>query len=252
MDNAVMDEEINLLSDDSIAKVKALLACMEAGDLKETQNHFEDLVEVRENEMYQEIGKLTRELHESINTFGQDESLVNIAEDEFPDARQRLAHVITMTDEAANTTLSSVEESLPLCEKVIGSTTDVESEWKRFSNRELTISEFKILSGNLQKYFTDNIEHASKINEHLTKVLMAQGFQDLTSQIIKRVISLVEEVEKSMIGIIQLSGGNVNDKVKAKDDDPGALDGPVVPGLETTGTVSGQDEVDDLLSSLGF
>ena len=252
MDDAVMDCDINLLSEDSIAKVKNLLACMESGDLEKTQDQFEELVEVRENEMYQEIGKLTRELHESINTFAQDDSLLNIAEDEFPDARQRLAHVITMTDEAANNTLSAVEESMPLCDKVISSTKEVESEWKRFSNRELTVNEFKTLSGNLQNYFTNNIENASKVNDLLTNVLMAQGFQDLTSQIIKRVISLVEEVEISMVDIIKLASTKSNETDNKKIDDPAALDGPVVPGLEASGTVSGQDEVDDLLSSLGF
>lgn len=239
----------NLLSDESIAMVKALLVSMEEGDLEKSQDYIDDLAEVRENVMYQEIGKLTRELHDSINTFGQDESLMNIAEDEFPDARQRLAHVITMTDEAANNTLSAVEESMPLCDQVLNSTKSVEDEWKRFSNRELTLNEFKALSGTLKDYFETNSKNSEKINENLTKVLMAQGFQDLTSQIIKRVISLVEEVETSMVSIIKLSGSKVT---KDSNDDPGALDGPVVPGLESSGTVSGQDEVDDLLSSLGF
>lgn len=239
----------NLLSDESIAMVKALLVSMEEGDLEKSQDYIDDLAEVRENVMYQEIGKLTRELHDSINTFGQDESLMNIAEDEFPDARQRLAHVITMTDEAANNTLSAVEESMPLCDQVLNSTKSVEDEWKRFSNRELTLNEFKALSGTLKDYFEANSKNSEKINENLTKVLMAQGFQDLTSQIIKRVISLVEEVETSMVSIIKLSGSKVT---KDSNDDPAALDGPVVPGLESSGTVSGQDEVDDLLSSLGF
>lgn len=239
----------NLLSDESIAMVKALLVSMEEGDLEKSQDYIDDLAEVRENVMYQEIGKLTRELHDSINTFGQDESLMNIAEDEFPDARQRLAHVITMTDEAANNTLSAVEESMPLCDQVLNSTKSVEDEWKRFSNRELTLNEFKALSGTLKDYFETNSKNSEKINENLTKVLMAQGFQDLTSQIIKRVISLVEEVETSMVSIIKLSGSKVT---KDSNDDPAALDGPVVPGLESSGTVSGQDEVDDLLSSLGF
>lgn len=246
------EQDNHLLSDESIAMVKGLLISMEEGDLEKAQDYIDDLAEVRENVIYQEIGKLTRELHDSINTFGQDEKLANIAEDEFPDARQRLAHVITMTDEAANNTLSAVEESMPLCDEVISATQNVENEWKRFSNRELTLTEFKSLSEKLPSYFSANMEHATKINEHLTKVLMAQGFQDLTSQIIKRVIGLVEEVETSMVNIIQLAGSKPKKTNASKDDDPAALDGPVVPGLESSGTVSGQDEVDDLLSSLGF
>jgi len=246
-----MEQENNLLSTESIDVVKNLLASMEAGDLQKSQDYLDELTEIRESDMYQEIGKLTRELHDSINTFGLDDRLTDMASDEFPDARQRLAHVITMTDEAANNTLTAVEESMPLCDRLISETTSIKNEWQRFSNREITLAEFKKLSEELKSYFEENSSSAAKINEYLNNVLMAQGFQDLTSQIIKRVISLVEEVETSMVNIIQLAGTKTKDSPDSKVDDSG-LDGPVVPGLESSGTVSGQDEVDDLLSSLGF
>lgn len=247
-----MEQQHNFISTENIEKVKNLLASMEAGELEKSQDFLDELAEMRESELYQEIGKLTRELHDSINTFGLDDRLTDIAEDEIPDARQRLAHVITMTDEAANNTLTAVEESMPLCDQVLSATRSVENEWQRFSNRELTITEFKKLSTELKSYFETNSNSAVKINEHLNKVLMAQGFQDLTSQIIKRVISLVEEVETSMVNIIQLAGTKSNNSAKSEKDSSGKLEGPVIPGLESSGTVSGQDEVDDLLSSLGF
>ena len=90
--------------------------------------------------------------------------------------------------------------------------------------------------------------------------MMAQDFQDLTGQIIRRVINLVQEVEDNLVELIRLSGSvesAVADKVPAQKSCPdGAVMqglGPQVPGLgETAGAVSGQDEVDDLLSSLGF
>lgn len=247
-----MEEQHDLLSSDCVEKVKSLLACVEAGEVEKAKEYIDDLAEIRENEMYQEIGKLTRELHDSINTFGMDDRLTDLAEDEIPDARQRLAHVITMTDEAANNTLTAVEESIPLCDQVLAQTRDIKNSWERFSNRELTLKEFKELSGELRKYFESNSNNAAMINEHLNKVLMAQGFQDLTSQIIKRVISLVEEVETSMINIIQLAGSRSGSTENENEEDPAKLSGPVVPGLEENTTVSGQDEVDDLLSSLGF
>jgi len=253
MDSSVMEQEQSLLSNENITKAKQLIGFMEAGDLEKAQDCIDELADIRENEMYQEIGKLTRELHDSINTFGLDDRLADIASDEIPDARQRLAHVITMTDEAANNTLAAVEDSMPLCDQLLSETQNIETEWKRFSNREITLTEFKELSGDLKNYFSTNISSAEKINENLTKVLMAQGFQDLTSQIIKRVISLVEEVETNMVNIIQLAGTKSNKSdSKEKIEEHGGLDGPVVPGLEASGTVSGQDEVDDLLSSLGF
>jgi len=247
-----MEQQCDLLSSESIEKVKSLLASMEAGELEKSQDHLDELVEMREGELYQEIGKLTRELHDSINTFGLDDRLADIAEDEIPDARQRLAHVISMTEEAANDTMTAVEESIPLCKKILSKTDNVQSEWQRFSNRELTVVEFKKLSTELNEYFDVNSDTAKKITEYLNKVLMAQGFQDLTSQIIKRVINLVEEVETSMVRIIQIAGSKTPKGDKKEKDDGMKLDGPVVPGLEDSSTVSGQDEVDDLLSSLGF
>ena len=247
-----MEQQHDLLSPDNIEKVRNLLSSMEAGDLEKSQDYFDELAEMRENELYQEIGKLTRELHDSINNFGFDDRLADIAEDEIPDARQRLAHVITMTDEAANNTLTAVEESIPLCDQVLSSTRELENEWQRFSNRALNIEEFKKLSKELEKYFESNSANAAKINEHLNNVLMAQGFQDLTSQIIKRVISLVEEVEINMVNIIQLAGKRTGGSEQTAKETKGKLEGPVIPGLEKSDTVSGQDEVDDLLSSLGF
>ncbi|HFA59759.1 MAG TPA: protein phosphatase CheZ, partial [Rhodospirillales bacterium] len=92
-------------------------------------------------------------------------------------------------------------------------------------------------------------QNAGQVRAHLTDALMAQDFQDLTGQIIKRVITLVEEVEANLVNLIKVAG-----LPERKQDGPKEheLDGPVIPGKETASTVSGQDEVDDLLSSLGF
>jgi chemotaxis protein CheZ len=84
---------------------------------------------------------------------------------------------------------------------------------------------------------------------------MAQSFQDLTGQIIKRVITLVDDVEASLVNLVKLSSSQIaessSDDSKQKSD-KSKLEGPQIPGKETDGAVSGQDEVDDLLSSLGF
>ena len=88
------------------------------------------------------------------------------------------------------------------------------------------------------------------VKDRLTAILLAQEYQDLTGQIIKKVINLVGEVEDKLIGLIQITGAP-EVKSGAADDESG-LDGPPVPGIAHKDTVSGQDEVDDLLSSLGF
>lgn len=248
-----MIEERKFISDDSLARARDLIASMERGDELGAKDVIDDLARIRESVLYQEMGKLTRELHDAITAFGMDEKISQLAEMEIPNARERLRHVITMTDEAANRTLTAVEESMPICEKMESRSKNLCSDWQRFKKRDMNLSEFRELAKKLDGYFDVNTSDAGKLRDSLTSVLMAQDFQDLTSQIIKKVIKLVEEVENNLIGLIKLTGGHDSEttrnhvtQVEEK------LAGPVVPGVNDRGAVSGQDEVDQLLSSLGF
>ena len=246
-------EEKNILTEDNIARVKDLLASLERGDVKGANDVIDELTSIRETDIYKEMGKLTRELHDAISAFGMDEQLSVLAENEIPDARQRLRHVIDMTDQAAHRTLNEVEESLPVCEGLESRSKTLHEDWVRFKSRDMDINEFKQLARSLDSFFEANTSDAGKLRESLNNVLMAQDFQDLTSQIIKKVIKLVEEVESSLVEIIKLTGkqGNKTSVNGKKKEDK--LAGPVVPGVNDNGsTVSGQDDVDDLLSSLGF
>ena len=245
-------EERNILTDDNIARVKDLLATLEKGDIKGANEVIDDLTSIRESEIYREMGKLTRELHDAIMAFGMDEQLSVLAQNEIPDARQRLHHVINMTDQAAHRTLNAVEESLPVCEELESRSKTLHDDWLRFKSRDMDINEFKELARRLDSFFEVNTSDAGKLRESLNNVLMAQDFQDLTSQIIKKVIKLVEEVEANLVEIIRLTGAE-DTKKKATNKQDEKLAGPVVPGVNDGGsTVNGQDDVDDLLSSLGF
>ena len=208
---------------------------------------------MRETELYQEMGKLTRELHDSITAFGMDNEIFNIAKEEIPDARTRLHHVIKLTDEAANNTLGAVEDCLPLCDDLKNRSSELNEKWKRFVQRDMDINEFREMSGLIGQFLEDNTQETEAVRARLNDILMAQTFQDLTSQIIKRVIALVEEVESNLVNLIKLTGKGNNaelDKL-VHEEDMLAPKGPPVPGVDK-GVVSGQDEVDELLSSLGF
>ena len=244
-----MIENDELITDDNIARVKDLLMCMEKGNEEDAIEIIDELTTIRETELYQDMGKLTRELHDAISNFGIDDSINVMAEHDIPDARERLNFVITKTDEAANRTLEAVEESIPICNTLNDQALELHASWQKFTNRELSADEFRQLSRDINDFFVSTYEIA-KVKDHLTEVLLAQEYQDLTGQIIKKVINLVGEVEDKLVGLIQITGAPqiATEKV----DDAASLDGPVVPGLEHKDTVSGQDEVDDLLSSLGF
>ena len=244
-----MIENDELITDDNIARVKDLLLCMERGNEEDAIEIIDELTSVRESELYQDMGKLTRELHDAISNFGMDDSVSIMAEQSIPDARERLNYVISKTDEAANKTLEAVEESIPICTGINNTASELQEKWTKFTKRELSADEFRALSKEICVFFEDT-KKLSTVKEHLTTVLLAQEYQDLTGQIIKKVINLVGEVEDKLVGLIQITGAP--QIVSAKEDDAKTLDGPVVPGLEHKDTVSGQDEVDDLLSSLGF
>ncbi|MDR9436650.1 MAG: protein phosphatase CheZ [Thiohalophilus sp.] len=242
----------NFINDENIARVRDLLASMENGDEEGAKEVVDDLTSMRESTLYQEMGKLTRELHDAISAFGMDDRITDIAEHDIPDARERLNYVIQKTDEAANRTLEAVEESFPLCEEIENQAADLNNQWQRFTNRELSADEFRALSSQLGEYLGSQSEKTVVLKDNLNKVLMAQDFQDLTGQIIKKVIKLVEEVEDNLVELIKLAGLPEHEEQQQKRDSE-KLAGPVVPGVDDIGdSVSGQDEVDDLLSSLGF
>lgn len=242
-------EHNELITDDNIARVKDLLLCMESGNEEDAIEIIDELTTVRETELYQDMGKLTRELHDAISNFGMDDSISEMAEHDIPDARERLNYVITKTDEAANKTLESVEESLPICSGLHHQASELHVRWEKFTNRELSADQFRGLSKDIGVFFKET-DGLATVKDHLTDVLLAQEYQDLTGQIIKKVINLVEDVENKLVGLVQLTGAPQLETNKKSD--ASTLDGPPVPGLAHSDTVSGQDEVDDLLSSLGF
>jgi len=248
-----MLEPESLITEDNVARVKDLLATMEAGDEAGAKEVLDELTHIRESDIYQEMGKLTRELHDAFKTFGMDDQIANIAEHDIPDARERLKHVIDMTDKAANRTMDAVEESLPICTGMETRSSDLHESWKRFTQRDMNVNEFRELSENLGSFLDANTSDAGKVRESLNDVLMAQDFQDLTSQIIKRVIGLVEQVEDKLVDLVTMTGEQYGLADHKKHEKSGIeATGPSIPGLDVAGVVSGQDEVDDLLSSLGF
>ncbi|MDH5570533.1 MAG: protein phosphatase CheZ [Gammaproteobacteria bacterium] len=244
-----MSEE-NIINDDNIARAHDLLASLENGDEQGAREVIDDLAKIRENNLYQEVGKLTRELHDAISAFSMDDRIADIAEHDIPDARQRLNYVITRTEDAADRTLTAVEKSIPLCEDMERRAGSVLNDWKSFTQREMDVEGFRKMSSEMDGFLSDQSGGFVELKSHLNNILMAQDFQDLTGQIIKRVINLVAEVEGNLVNLIKLAG--LPDHVEPHKREKVKLEGPAVPGVDSGDTVSGQDEVDDLLSSLGF
>ncbi|HEB63632.1 MAG TPA: protein phosphatase CheZ [Gammaproteobacteria bacterium] len=229
-----------------------LVEHIKAGNSDDITQVFEELASIRETTLFQELGKLTREFHETLNSFRQDIDLANMAEQEFPDAKERLNYVITMTQQAADRTLNSVEGALPLCDSLTQNTNQLKLRWKRFQSRELSADEFRSLVHDIDGFLDASYTDSGKLKEQLNDILMAQDYQDLTGQIIRKVIGLVDNVEKGLVNLIKVSGARITSVENEKINDVNALEGPQIPSMKSSTAVNGQDEVDDLLSSLGF
>ncbi len=238
-------------ADGRIEQALALVAALEQGDQAQADRIVDDIGRVRELALFQEVWRLTRQLHDTLASFAVDDKLADLTEKEIPDAKERLNYVIAMTEQAANTTLNAVEAILPLTEALDQRAEAMSVQWQRFRNREMPFEEFKVLSQDLAEHFEMSRGHARTIQGCLSEVLMAQGFQDITGQIIRRVIELVHDVELNMVDMIRLSGR----RYRPAEESPAAsvvpASGPSVPGVDT-GSVHSQDDVDALLSSLGF
>jgi chemotaxis protein CheZ len=229
---------------------RQLVAALEADNAEEADEILAKLASLKESNLFIELGKLTREFHEALKGFRHDERIATLAEDDIPDAKERLRYVIEKTDDAAHRTLNAVESSLPLLESLSDKSTQLNDSWQRFTKRELTPAEFRELTTNLGGFLQNACEDTGTIKSHLNDVLMAQDYQDITGQIIRRVITLVEEVEGSLVHLVKLGSGLMEAGGVKKDEE--GLAGPQVPGLESEDIVASQDDVDDLLSSLGF
>jgi chemotaxis protein CheZ len=226
-----------------LAVARLLVEALEHGDGTSAEHLVKELATVRERDLFQEVGKLTRELHDALKNVRVDHEMVELAENEIPDTKERLNYVIQKTEEAAHRTLNAVEESLPLTEGLQEEAGALNGDWDRFRRRERGIDEFKVFGDRLEAFLQKTGSTASDIQGKLSEVLMAQDFQDLTGQVIRQVMDLVQNVESQLIGVIQ----------RTSDAQPGIkAEGPQVTSGGRAKSVSSQEEADDILASLGF
>lgn len=232
-----------------LSLARSLVYSLEHGDQQETDQILNNLLNQHESVLFQEVGKLTRQLHDAMDVFRNDTLITELAEERIPNARERLNYVIDKTEASAHTTLNAVEDALPVASELESKGTIMSSKWTRFTRREMNVDEFKEMSKQIDEFLSSVEEDAKFLNTKLSDIMMAQDFQDLTGQIIRQVITLVQDMEESLVGVIKRSGRANHKKDKEHDI---VAEGPQVKQEDNPNVMSGQDEVDDLLSSLGF
>ncbi|ASP46607.1 protein phosphatase CheZ [Cognaticolwellia beringensis] len=238
----------------SLEQAKLLVEYIENDQQDKADELIAEIQSPINSELFAEIGKLTRQLHDSLNNFQIDSRLSDLANAEIPDAKERLNFVISRTEEAANKTMDAVEAIFPVVDQIQQQISSVKPLWQKLMHNELNISEFKALCIDIDGLLKTTEKDSNKIHRLMTDVLMAQDFQDLTGQVIRKVIDLVREVEVSLISMLTAFG------ISSEQNKPNHLpkvgenlvEGPIMNSQTRNDVVSNQGDVDDLLSSLGF
>ena len=262
-----MDSSHNSLGEfESTLKKHAqeLVESLERGRFGEAVQLIHELNQTRDRGLYQEVGKLTRELHSAIVSFQIDPHMPQAEEvSQITDATERLSYVVKLTEGAANRTMDLVEASTPVLNDLSAEAASLSGDWQRFMRREVEAPEFRELVKRVDSFLTHSAEGNRKVAGHLNDILLAQDYQDLTGQVIKRVTALVTEVESNLLKLVLMASQvdrfagieHDHDQLRAEKDQekhPTRGEGPQIHADKREDVVSGQDDVDDLLSSLGF
>ncbi|HEX5363915.1 MAG TPA: protein phosphatase CheZ [Gallionella sp.] len=194
-----------------------------------------------------QIGHMTRTLHNTLRELGLNKEIEKAASS-IPDARDRLNYVATLTEKAAERVLNATEVAQPIMDKVGGESARLAGQWQLLFDKKLDVEQFKSLVMQTQTFLNEVPNHTKATSAQLTEIMMAQDFQDLTGQVIKKITEVTKTMEEQLVSLLLETAPP---EVKAEFD-TGLLNGPVINAAGRTDVVTTQDQVDDLLESLGF
>ncbi|MDH5354185.1 MAG: protein phosphatase CheZ [Gammaproteobacteria bacterium] len=241
---------ISYLTDEYLSRMDTLNEALKSGDEGKIHGLIGELTTLRESALYLELGKITREIHESINAFGNDQKVAKLAIESIPDAKERLNYIVTKTDQAAHKTMEVAEATMVLSDGFSDRARSLRKRWEKFRNRELSKEDFINLNDEIDQFFNSVDDDSREINRKMNDIMLAQDYQDITGQMIKQVVTMVQEVEEKLVRLVTISGAwcSVSD---AKIDGEVA-EGPQLPTADKDKVATSQGDVDDILASLGF
>jgi len=199
--------------------------------------------------MYQRLGGIVRLLHDSLRELGYDRALTE-ASSQIVDAQDRLEYVASLTEQAANKVLNTLDDGMPAQDRLSKQAKDMENRWADLFSGKLSIDQFKALAGDSRQFAQLVTEATEAEKARLLEIMMAQDFQDITGQLIKKVVIITKTVENELAQLLKDSAPKeVKEKLaqKAAEQPVALMQGPSVPTVALD-----QDSVDDLLADLGF
>ncbi|TNC98378.1 MAG: chemotaxis protein CheZ [Gallionellaceae bacterium] len=234
-------------SDDLEALFDSIIAANSDEEKPESAKVIPLNAESEQGKVINQVGQLARKLHDTLRELGLHKEIEK-ATSSIPDARDRLNYVATLTQQAAERVLNATEAAQPVVDKLGSESHRLASQWDMLFEKKLDVQQFKELVTQTHAFLHETPKQTKATNAYLVEIMLAQDFQDLTGQVIKKIIHLTQEMEQQLLALLL---ENAPASVKAEIN-TGLLNGPVIKGAGRNDVVTNQDQVDDLLESLGF
>jgi chemotaxis protein CheZ len=225
--------------------INAMSRALDAGDGAAFRAALAGFDRSRNADVTVHVRRIATDLHGALERFRIDSKLMDLAQRQVPDARHRLAHVLRLTDDAAHRTMDLVEQCCPLADQIA-------QQAERLILEQQADDSAPPLKSRLLAFLEQAGTSMAAVRSNLAEVLLTQGYQDLSGQIIRGVMTLVDQLEEtlgelvSIAGPVGTGGGGVDEAATSRGH------GPMVPGIDHGHAVSGQQDVDALLSDLGM
>ena len=196
---------------------------------------------VENQALYDRLGSVVRQLHDALQQLGYGQILDDTLRD-ISDSQDRLEYIASLTEQSANKVLNAVDEGLPVQDEQIKKAGDLEQRWNDMLVGEFASAELKLLVIDSCSFTNEVVRNAEAEKARLMDIMMAQDFQDITGQIIKKVVTLTQKLEKELTQLLQdyAVTSLPNKSVEL-------LTGPSIPDLAMD-----QNDVDSMLADLGF
>ena len=201
-----------------------------------------------QKKVFTQVGQMARQLHDTLGALGYDK-LIEKTVNAIPDAKDRLAYIANLTEQAACKVLNATDVANPLQEELEEGAALLATKWDALYANQLSVEEFKLLAGETRAFLKNAVpQRTAATKEQLLEIMMAQDFQDLTGQVIKKVVALAQDLESQLMGVLveTIPGEKRTESVTS------LLNGPVINAGGRSDVVVSQQQVDDLLDSLGF
>ena len=204
-----------------------------------------------ERGMFERLGGIVRLLHDSLRELGYDKALTE-ASSQIVDAQDRLEYVASLTEQAANKVLNTLDEGMPAQDLLSKQAKDMETRWADLFSGKLSLDEFKALAGDSRQFAAAVNEATEAEKARLLEIMMAQDFQDITGQLIKKVVKITQTVEQELAQLLRDNApADLKEKLARKEQEA-AQPAPLMQGPSVPEAALDQDNVDDLLADLGF